>query len=1461
MLQRLIGICLLASCSAQAAVDWEKVFPDAVTSSTTPANINISSGVGFTGTDEYINFSSISDNSKTACIGICQKSNEVSQGLTLPTFQSTRSNTAETIDSNTTLNMASEYQNLTIKSNKKVTLKPNGAVTLIKNFSVQSNAEITIYPGVYFIENLDIARDVTINFEKNDNKGVLFLTKNVNINRNVTIGRNKRDPYLFGLVSYQTISFGRNVEVYAFIYAKNNVQISRESKFEGAVAAPNLNIGRDTDIILKADDLKELKNYDTFSFLTGTESSYTTPNLHSYWSFNYVSPDDDNYPGDSKSLDRIGNNDLELMTGAVHQNNSRYCEGIFLNGEGAHLKINNQTEMRGSSGSLSFWVKPYDLSHSYDSSHGGQYLFSMDSLGFDTGGHFTSWLESDGSLHLRYQTNARDYFIATDDRLFVDDTWAFITVTWGEAGVVLYFNGEQVGKITGVDATLRNNKEPMIFGANARVSEDEASTPAKIHDYFRGEFDDIKWFDGVMSAADIAALKITENDCIPTTNSGLVAEYRFADDDWSDRIEDTSGNAFHAAYSGEMRLLTPVNNMSCGTMDVPPNTNQNTPDFLDTPVDMDDDVGPEGTISFWFKSNSGWQDERDRTIFDAVQITQASTKHPNNKYFYLQLLEEGKLEFGYETSNDADTRFESQAFNFPEFTWVHIALTYDYDDREVAVFLNGEEYDMTMWNQDKNARWTGIMPDYGNIAFGDNRTDYITASSSANGRFDDIRIYNFKQNSAQIKNDMLKADACAVLYGYRITHPDQALTCDSAPVKVEACKNADCSELYEHEVQVSMSPTPNGDDEGLTYNFSREMTFDIVHRTAETKTITFTPMHHAKAEELTNTCSNNCEIEFVDAGLQMYINDTPPQYSSASPLQYQITKFAHVGGRDLGNVKMRAVRDNNGVCEAALVGQQNVDLTYSCYSYNALGLPVTGCAVGFGPFARDTRARDITNTAQLTFDANGTTTLTGFTLADAQNFTLKAHINKDGANLQSNMLDIEFIPEGILLSHDIEDSHKAGDTFTFKALGYGENQIPLPSYNFNRLSVKADRVAPVNGPSYGSFRFFNDMTVSTNPLFDLAVPFTNFFGSALRMTNGQFAYDQAMFNEVGAFEVTFTDQRTYGDIVSNTLQIGPFTPAYFDVEAVYTPIFADASSGFTYIGQPFTFDIGSQPKIKVTAYNVMGTVVNNYYDTTWELTPTASSVLNDVAYVDQSGTGVPLTLTSTPTDPILTGTDVADGVGYIELNNIDLTYTKQALPTPAFATDINIVLDADFLTDTHGVCYQPSYPNGCADFTWTNVSGTEQRYGKLQLENTFGPENVDLRLPMQAQYFTNLGWMTNTLDNSTNISMQQTLGQITLALHNSENDVLGSFTTIASSGTLVNGFSKNTDLTFTAPDLKSALQVTLHPNVGSPDWAKYLNIDWDGDGDIDADDKPSATINFGIYRGKDRKINFREVMP
>jgi MSHA biogenesis protein MshQ len=53
--------------------------------------------------------------------------------------------------------------------------------------------------------------------------------------------------------------------------------------------------------------------------------------------------------------------------------------------------------------------------------------------------------------------------------------------------------------------------------------------------------------------------------------------------------------------------------------------------------------------------------------------------------------------------------------------------------------------------------------------------------------------------------------------------------------------------------------------------------------------------------------------------------------------------------------------------------------------------------------------------------------------------------------------------------------------------------------------------------------------------------------------------------------------------------------------------------------------------------------------------------------------------------------------------------------------------------------------------------------------------------------------------------------------------------------------------------------VTLVPQTTSGAWNDYLNIDWDLDGDIDSDDSPSSIATFGIYRGNDRIIHWREV--
>ena len=1196
-------------------------------------------------------------------------------------------------------------------------------------------------------------------------------------------------------------------------------------------------------------------------------SAQTTPmpNLIGHWPMDICSTEFDH-----NIIDVISKHHAIGKIGTAIENEGQYCQSGRLNGNGAHIYIPDAPHLRGKQGALTFWFKVDDLAYTSDAMQGGQYLFSRDSLDKDLGGHLTSWLNNDGSLHLRYQTNAKDYFIHTDDQIIVAGQWYFYAVTWDNVTTKLYINGELIGENAQSTGSQENNPEPMVFGGNARRSSQAETTPDDLRDFFKGNIDDIRWYDGPIGPTGLVELKTAQqyecSACGDDSSRSLVAEYRFSDRSWANPgdIQDSSGNAYHASLSGETRLLTPVNNMSCGTLDIPPNTNQETPDFVDTPIDLEQDVGPEGTISFWFKSNSGWQDDRDRTLFDAVQISQKTTKDPRNKYFYLMLKENGRLQFGYEDSQDRDIRYDSNSFDFPEFTWVHVTITYNYTSKIVQLFLNGVQHKFTIRASDFNRnweRWNGIMPDYGNLALADNRTDYITASSSANGRYDDIRVYNFEQSAEEIKADMAKAEPCAVLYGYQIEHPDQALTCDSAPVTVKACKNEQCSELYEHPVQVSLSPSPNGDPAGQVYEFTGEFTFDLVSRSPGTKDLVFTPMYHAKEDELVNTCENGCAIEFVNAGLQIYA-DQAPQFSSNEALRRHIFATGHIAGAAMSHIKMRAVRDNNGVCEAIIEGTQPVELGYACHQYDALGQTVKGCKVPFGNLPLNTNATTINATTNMVFDEEAQTHFGDFALPDATNMSLNATLNVDGAVLQSNTLQVEFTPKGIQLSHDVTHNHVAGTPFNFSIIGYGENNIELPSYNPQRLEVYANRVAPTTGTAFGNLTFAQDYIISADPSFNLVIPSTPLYGSDLRFTNGQYEYDGAYFSDAGVVEIYMIDRHTYRSVQSNTLQFGPFIPAYFDVQTVYSPAFTDASSGaFTYVGQPFFFDLGVEPQIEVTAFNALNQIVPNYDGTQWQLNPTGTQVQSQVSYIDQSSSGLNLMLATTPADPTVSGISNHDGKGTITLNNIALQYVKPALPVNAFDSDVDVVLDADFLTDTNGTCYQVNYPNGCSAFTFSNVTGTEQRYGRLYLDNAFGPEDQSLYIPMYAQYFIGNNWTKNIDDNSTNISMAQSLGQITLtSLAGSENDITASYTAIQSTGFLASGQSDPNDLRFPAANIRGGLQVTLSALVGSPAWAEHLNYDWNGDGVINGLDMPSASVNFGLFRGNDRKINIREVL-
>ena len=131
----------------------------------------------------------------------------------------------------------------------------------------------------------------------------------------------------------------------------------------------------------------------------------------------------------------------------------------------------------------------------------------------------------------------------------------------------------------------------------------------------------------------------------------------------------------------------------------------------------------------------------------------------------------------------------------------------------------------------------------------------------------------------------------------------------------------------------------------------------------------------------------------------------------------------------------------------------------------------------------------------------------------------------------------------------------------------------------------------------------------------------------------------------------------------------------------------------------------------------------------------------------------------------------------------------------------------------------------------------------------------------QRSFFKNGEWRLNTDDNSTNINISQSLGQLTLTnLADSETNITSLYTGIQSNGFLSGGLSDINDLRFPAANSRGGMLVTISTLVGTPAWAQHLNYDWNGDGVINGLDMPAVTVNFGVFRGNDRKINFREVL-
>lgn len=947
--------------------------------------------------------------------------------------------------------------------------------------------------------------------------------------------------------------------------------------------------------------------------------------------------------------------------------------------------------------------------------------------------------------------------------------------------------------------------------------------------------------------------------------------FQFEESDSSSAAVDDSDEASDGTYLGSAEPLLPSTSeqVSCKVLDVPSNTSESVFDALNTGLDINDDLGNAGTISFWYRSDVGWDESTERQLFDASQ------EDSSDVAFYLSL-DDGKLQFSIEDSNDESEVLTKSSLSYSSDVWVHVAITWDLEADTMALYLDGVEED-----SDSSIGLNGVIGELDTLYIGDNRSTLLNGAStpnSAHGQFDDVRIYNFSQSAAEIAADIADVTICELVNHYRIEHDASGFTCESESVTIKACADEDCDTPYTDTVSVTLSPS--GWEGGDTISFSDGETTASLNVTDESL-ITFGQTSSSPSATLRcfNGDDETCDMDFVNDGFDFFGT------TISDPLPDTVAEGSFT------NVNLRAVRDNAGVCEALLEGEQSITLGYDCTSPDSCQTSFAGITIG------DEEGEN-TGSVTLTFDSDGIASLKDYSYADAGRLSLSATAEIDGVTIEKATESIDVYPSYLQLSVDNNDlihgnsgaqnNYVAGETFTFEIGAYGTMGTILPNYSQDTgtLQIKVGRVAPSSTSAVdGSFEYSDSVTIDSA----LSASFADAAG--LDFSAGKHSYAGSYYDEVGRIEVDIQDASYLGNQVasSGTLTLGDFYPAFFKVTESQRPTLADScdSSDFSYLGQAINFTLS--PVLIITAYNALDEVTANYSDGYWSYSPTDTMLETNTAYVDSSdyadgeATGNSISDIDYGDTPIITDNDNYDGTATLTINNGSFQYNKVDVnndnlayaPVSPFDASMNIefsrgLFEATFVgqNSTKTICNQASYTQTtCLGFTFDEeIEGTEIRYGRLALESSYGPETEDLNVPIKTEYYDSGDsgqWLHNTDDSCTAIDFN--MGDSQIVLTDVEGSIEGLVGSVESTGELLMGEPVGDQLVLDAPGLGNVGQfiISLNPDATGVEWPTHLNFNWNTDGDsetvIDSDDFPSATITFGQFRGNDRVIQWREV--
>lgn len=758
----------------------------------------------------------------------------------------------------------------------------------------------------------------------------------------------------------------------------------------------------------------------------------------------------------------------------------------------------------------------------------------------------------------------------------------------------------------------------------------------------------------------------------------------------------------------------------------------------------------------------------------------------------------------------------------------NFTINTDGNARDLLLIVDG---DLTFRN---NAEINAVIYATGNIDFGNNAV--IVGALAAQGQIDigggqsEVTYDPNAINQVDFGGSCIPDEPSVLLDHIRIVHPGIGLTCQASDLQVLACADPGCESLYPDPVDLTLQPAGWLPAQNVTVTGAANLQFQ---RSVE-ETVTLGVSNASPAPDNDTVCiapdgSGSCDMTFRDVAFVFDIPDL-------------------VAGEENTTFSMSALEtdENTGQCTALFAGEtKTIEFGTSYLNPGPADREASfPTRVNGTPVATDGVAQ--TGVA-ITFDGDGVARDIPIRYNDAGRNSLLARYVEDnqpdgGTLLIEGAGEYVSLPLGLCLIP--EQQCTAADLSCSNTLPAG---VPFS------VTPRAYRDAPgVSGmscadkPPAPSFAV-DDVAVSHQLLF----PAGGAVGDLLETTLDYGDGDQSLtLTEVGVFSIN-TEAVAGGYLgrdvpASYTAITARMVPDQLVLTVANDGELGPECNGFVYTGETFGWDSSGRPQLDIEALNGQTprqrTVNYTHEDVIVQLPADRFEVsvpdADNVETLDD-GAATPVPFRSEPDAALLSTGDrdsITAGVVRYRFDGTDqFIYPKLSAASriKPFLPDLTFLLQP--MRDLDDVPVTGIDPAG---EPVDPIASFEVRYGRFSPQNVYGPENIEeLTMPLQMEYWNGDRFvMSDDVPGCTDWST----ANITSNTANHHN-------LVSANGTFDNGLGGPLVLEANGSEGEDILVWG-----GVPDWQKD---DLDGDGTLDA---PTATATFGVYRGHDRVIYWRE---